>query len=675
MTQEKAPYGTWKSPINALDITKGANSIADLLVDRSTSEVYHLESRPSEKGRNVLVHTVSKRDIVGPGWNVRTGVQEYGGAAAIVSDGVAYFSNLDDGRVYRVEVGEKSSEPAAITPEGKPFRFAAFEVHPLHSELLVAVLEDHTKDVPSEIVNTLVVINVSQKTIHPLLSGADFYAQPTFSPDGQKFAWLQWNHPDMPWHGAELYIADVSISDDKILTTSKHIHVAGVHSKVSAQYPAWKDNDTLVYISDESGFMNPWKFSIRTGKSSALFPNPVQYDFGYPLWVLGFFPYAIIGDQGVFTAMKDGRSQLYIVDINQPSSPTLLLPNPYVSIAYVRSSSSEGKKYITFAGQKSTSKPVIVRMTFTHPTVSSNADVNFEILKESDILTVNGSPLPEGIISIAQPVTLKKPSGDPLYAVYYPPNNPAYSGSSIEGEKPPCIVHVHGGPTGLQEQGLDWKTQYFTSRGWAWLSVNYGGSSGYGREYIERLDGNWGIVDVEDCILAPQLLASPPHNLIDPNRLLIRGGSAGGFTTLAAISIASDLKVFAAANAFFGVSDLTRFAESTHKFESRYLDHLMGGSVKDVPGVYWDRSPINHADKIVTPLLILQGDIDKVVPKDQAETIYESVRKRGGVVEYKLYPGEGHGWRKEETMRDALERELGFYERVLGLNTKDKAHM
>ncbi|KAF4612563.1 hypothetical protein D9613_012694 [Agrocybe pediades] len=238
-------------------------------------------------------------------------VQEYGGAAAIVSYGVAYFSHLDDGRVYRVEVGGNSSEPVAITPEN-------YSPSPLRYRLL--------------------------RKAHLL-------------PDGEKLAWLQWNHPDMPWHGAELYIADVSINDDNILTNSNHVHVAGVHSKVSAQYPAWKDNDTLVYISGECGFMNPWNFSLHIGKSCALFPDPV-HDFGHPLWVLAFFPYTIIGDQGVFTAMKDGRSRLYIVNSNQPSSPTLLLPNPYVSIAYVRSSSSkDGKKHVTFVGRKSTGSP------------------------------------------------------------------------------------------------------------------------------------------------------------------------------------------------------------------------------------------------------------------------------------------------------------------------------
>jgi len=292
----------------------------------------------------------------------------------------------------------------------------------------------------------------------------------------------------------------------------------------------------------------------------------------------------------------------------------------------------------------------------------------FVVLKGVAPVKVDGVPLPSDIISEPQPITLKvAPTNSPLYVVYYPPWNPAYTGSSIEGERPPCIVEVHGGPTGFVGQGLSWSKQYFTSRGWGWLDVNYGGSSGYGRKYIERLNNNWGVVDVQDCILAPQVLSSAPYNLVDPKRLIIRGGSAGGFTTLAALSIASDVSVFAAATSLYGVSDLKKLAEFTHKFESRYLDHLMGGTIDEVPEVYEARSPIHHADKIVVPLLILQGEIDMVVPKGQAEAIYKSIQDRGGVVEYKLYAGEGHGWRQEVNMRDAYERELGFYERILGV--------
>ncbi|KAF4622355.1 hypothetical protein D9613_009516 [Agrocybe pediades] len=674
MNQRKAPYGTWKSPITAEAVTKGASKIVDVIVDNTTHEIFYLENRPSEQGRNVLVHISSKQDVIGPGWNVRTSVHEYGGAPVIINGGIVFFSNFDDGRIY-LSGTHRTSEPEPITPEGETYRYAGIQQHPTYEGLLVAIQEDHTVDIPSQVINTLVVIDAGQKTVRCLLSGADFYAQPKFSPDGSKLAWIQWSHPHMPWDGTQLYVADISISKDNILTASNPVHVAGVRGTIVAQYPEWKDDDTLIYLSDESGFMNPWKYVLSTAISSAVLRKPLTEDFGPPLWQLDISPYAITGNQAFFTALADGRSQEYLIDLEKPqsASPLRLFPAPYVTITHVRSSGAlryngTFKPSFVFIGHGVASEPVIVLAVI----INAGSDYQVEILKGTPSA---GSPnFPTNFISIPRHITLQKnPSSRPLYVVYYPPTNPTYPGSSIDGERPPCIVHAHGGPTGFHQQGLDWKIQYFTSRGWAWLAVNYGGSSGYGREYMERLDGKWGIVDVQDCILAPHLLAAEPHNLIDPKRLIIRGGSAGGFTTLAAISMASNLKVFAAATSISGVSDLKKLAESTHKFESRYLDRLLGGSGKEVPDVYRDRSPVNHADKIVTPLLILQGDMDKVVPKDQAEVIYNNIRKRGGVVEYKLYPGEGHGWRRDETMRDALERELGFYERILGL--KDKARM
>ncbi|KAH9475568.1 Dipeptidyl peptidase family member 6 [Psilocybe cubensis] len=660
MSLQQAPYGTWNSPITAEVITKGANSISEIIVDRVTSEVYHLETRPSEKGRSVLVHTNSNRDIVGPNWNVRTGVHEYGGAPAIVHDGVAYFSHYVDGRVYRVGV-EDDSQPVPITPDNKPYRYASLDQHPTHPELLISILEDHTIDIPSEIVTTLVVINSATKTVEPLVSGADFYALAKFSPAGDKLAWIQWFHPDMPWEGGELHVADVVFSGDKTISIKNSKRVAGERGRISASYPAWANNDTLIFTTDESGYVNPWKFVRNT--ASPLFSTPIEEGFGQPLWILNFFPYVILGDRGeivLFKASKDGRDVLYLFDLEKDSRPTPL-PNPFVVIDNIRVVSAKNKVFV-FTGEKTNEKNSVIQCS-----ISSLLDAEFLPLTASSS-GEGDTPLSPRLVSEPQPFTLKAPpEGDPLHVVYYPPWNPNYSGSSIDGEKPPCIVNVHGGPTGLTEQGLRWSKQYFTSRGWAWLDVNYGGSSGYGRRYVERLNGKWGIVDVQDCTLAPQILASAPYNLIDSKRLIIRGGSAGGFTVLAALSIAKDVTTFAAATSLYGVSDLGKLAEFTHKFESRYLDHLVGGTVEEAPNLYKERSPIYHAERIVTPLLILQGEIDMVVPKGQAEAIYESIQSRGGVVEYKLYPGEGHGWRQEDNMRDALERELGFYERIFNL--------
>jgi dipeptidyl aminopeptidase/acylaminoacyl peptidase len=325
----------------------------------------------------------------------------------------------------------------------------------------------------------------------------------------------------------------------------------------------------------------------------------------------------------------------------------------------VHTVSAENEELV-FIGKQATESTSIVQCS-----LAGLQKKDFRVLKgRSD----SDPSFPDGIVSRPQPLTLHF-DGEPVYVTFFAPTNPDYAGSSIEGERPPCVINIHGGPTGHTDHGLRWSVQYFTSRGWAWVDVNYGGSSGFGRRYVERLVGKWGVVDINDSIRSTRALAAAPYNLIDPKRAVIRGGSAGGFTVLAALSIVKDedLRTFAAATSSFGVSDLKKLADFTHKFESQYLYKLVGGTTEEVPEIYKERSPIYSASRIVVPLLILQGDIDRVVPKEQSEEIYESIKSRGGIVEYKLYAEEGHGWRRDETMCDALEREIGFYEKILGL--------
>ncbi|PPQ72869.1 hypothetical protein CVT24_001543 [Panaeolus cyanescens] len=677
----QAPYGTWKSPITAEAITKDANGIADLLVDSVTGKVYHLERRASEEGRNVIVDTGTNKDVFGAGWNARTMVQEYGGASAIVHGGIAYFSHHPEGRLYKVPV-DGSAEPEAVTrgewivhknpcrifsltdfvyfADDAPYRFACMEAHPIHPQFLVSVLEDHTVDTPADIITSLVIIDTNKKTIHPVLAGADFYSYPTFSPDGKHLAWQQWYHPDMPWEGSLVYVGDVVLDDDHI-QINKATYVAGVQEKISAQFARWIDNDSFVYTSDESDFMNPWKYSVSSGKSVPIFPSPVQQDFGSPTWFLENFPCTILdnGRTGLFTGWKDGRNGLYLVDL-QGGMPEEI-KSPFTSIGKVLTVSRDNSSAV-FIGEKATEGTSIVQWTRT-----SGVHGRFDVLKAAEMVTVGGVPLSVDIISPPQPINLTLPENITLPVVYYAPRNPEYWSSNIPGEKPPCVLNVHGGPTHLTTQALNWDKQFFTSRGWAWVDVNYGGSSGYGRKFIERLRGKWGIVDVEDSIFAAKALSTAPYNLIDPNRVMIRGMSAGGYTTLASISLPADKSVFAGATSFFGICDLKKCTETIHKYELRYLEKLIGGTFEEVPHIYKSQSPLFHADKIVTPLLILQGEIDMVVTQDQADMIYKSVKSGGGVVDIKIYPNEGHGWRKESSLKDSLERELGFYEKVLKL--------
>ncbi|KAJ8469953.1 hypothetical protein ONZ45_g16717 [Pleurotus djamor] len=660
-----APYGTWSSPITADAILEGSKPVAELIVDPTFNTIYHVESRPSEGGRSFLVRSETGEDIVvGTDFNVRTGVHEYGGAAAIVYDGIAYFSNYTDARVYMVSaVGPVPSSPEAVTPDSnKLHRYADFSVHPIQLNLLVSIKEDHTNDpdgeTPANVVNTLCVIDAAAKTVSPLVSGADFYSNPRFSPDGTRIVWLQWFHPDMPWDGSELMHADISISNGQI-ELSNITKIAGKPKDISVAFPSWISNDTLLFTSDESGYQNLYKY--QNGTASPVLSKPIAEDFSQPAWPLGWSPFAPLDLEGkliLCTAWRGGRTIFYLVDVESGSAP-LEIAAPFVAIDIMRNTI-----------------PGTPQVVFYSPTLKDSGGITLITLTSSvspgdSTFTAVGPPakasgFPDSIISEATPYSIG-PEDHPVHVVYYAPKNPDYSGSSIPGEKPPCVVNIHGGPTALESQGLNMKKQYYTSRGWAWLDVNHGGSSGYGRLYIERLARKCGIVDVEDSIQAIQLLSRDPYNLIDEKRSAIRGGSSGGYTTLAVMSISADPVAFAAGTSSYGISNLIKLEEHPHKFESHYLEKLVGGTSQENPELFHARSPLFHADKIVSPLLILQGADDRVVPPEQAEAIVKEIQNHGGVVEYKLYEGEGHGWRKEETIKDALEREISFYERMFKL--------
>ncbi|KAF8664837.1 hypothetical protein AX16_000678 [Volvariella volvacea WC 439] len=716
----KAPYGTWESPITASLITASSIKLTDVLVDSVTSKVYHIENRPSERGRAVLVETESGRDVVGKEANVRTGVQEYGGAAAIVYDGRAYYSNYTDGRVYQIHLsGNLTGEAEPVTPDNPAYRYANFDVHPIYPHLLIAVLEDHTNDTPATIVTTLHIINTKTKTISLFVSGADFYAQPKFSPDGNHVAWLEWNHPDMPWDGARLFIADVKATRpdtsntgadilDIQLKPTNLIHVAGERGKISAGYPSWLPGPPrLIFTSDSaSGYQTPYVYYLDNSTTFCPFDSTVNRDFAPPAWSLSTFPYTPIlgGTAAIWAGISSdgGREQLYLVSTshNGPWTPqTIQEAESYVSIDCLKG--LPGGLEFVFVGGKVDGDKELVKGRWALPAGAAKEQSQNEgkLHNHVELTVLRSTTTEEAIrlrayISHPRPITVPSASVDnsqsganqgELYINYYPPFNPEYAGSDIADERPPCVVNVHGGPTGMLGHGLHWEKQYYTSRGWAWLDVNYGGSSGYGRAYRDRLKGNWGIVDVGDCIRAAKYISASGASIAsldssvvaaDPKRLVIRGGSAGGFTVLSTLSSPLDhdgtqhAGFFAAGTSSYGVSDLKLLSEDTHKFESHYLEGLLGGAIEDIPEVYAERSPINHAEKIVAPLLVLQGEVDRVVPIEQAKTIVEKIKSKGGKVEYHVYEGEGHGWRRAENIKDALERELHFYEKTLMIGVR-----
>ncbi|THU87748.1 alpha/beta-hydrolase [Dendrothele bispora CBS 962.96] len=663
-----APYGTWESPITAELIAGSVTSVSETIVDPTTSIVYHIEGRPSEQGRSVLVESQAARDVVGPGWNVRTGVYDYGGAPATVYAGLAYFSNFTDNRVYVVDAQQSGSTPEPVTPatctricfdkkENTAHRFAQIRVHPEQNNILVALFEDHTVDTPSSVVNTLCLINTVTKNVTNLVSGSDFYAFPLFSPKGDQLVWQQWSNPHMPWESSQILIADVTLTgSDPALELSNITTIAGGdgNSNISVGWMSWASNETLLFLSDESGFINPWKYDVSSKQSSAIFPEPVEQDFASVMWYLSMFPYAVVDPQyGIFSAWKDGRSILYLVNLENGTS--VELENPYVNVDSMRTVSLE-KNQVVFVGGKVNDFSGVIQCTVT---LGDSPQVNFEILDPPEKV-----PFPQDLVSIPKGMTLEvPPNGDPLYVVFYAPFSLEYEGPP--GEKPPCVLNVHGGPTGMAYQNLQSIVQYYTSRGWVWLDVNYSGSFGYGRAYRDKLNGKWGPLDSEDCITAAGILASAQYNYIDPDRTVIRGSSSGGLTVLTSVSLSSNLNAFAAATSLYGVADLVSLMKETHKFEAHYM--LPPGTPEEQQKILYERSPINYANRIKKPVLFLQGDIDDVVPKEQALSMYNSIIKAGGKAELKLYAGEGHGFVRKDTQEDALKRELDFYERYLKL--------
>ncbi|KAG2018771.1 prolyl oligopeptidase, variant 3 [Coprinopsis cinerea AmutBmut pab1-1] len=546
---KKAPYGTWESPVTAEAITKNANSIEALLVDGVTGTVYNLERRPSEGGRSVLVETRSGKDVLGPKsdgsrWNVRTGVQEYGGSPALVHNNIVYFSHYDDGRIYSKELGTEGSKVIGVTPASKPYRFANLVLHPSDSHLLFAVLEDHTDDTPAGVVTSLCVIDTSNQSgddkVSVIVKGADFYALPSFSPSVEgrpsKLTWMEWYHPDMPWIGGEVYVGDVVIEGGAVKVVNR-VKVSGERTKISACYPSWLNESALLFTNDESGFVNPWISNLSSARP--VLPTPLPEDFGYPFWSLDEFPYTLVSAGGkkgaVWKGIKEGRDVLYYIPVGEGKEPAKahLIPSPYVSLGPSILALPGGKE-VVFIGQKADEEKTIVQVS-VEGLIEGNAEfVGIAVKKEKE---EKKTELTKDLVSAPKPITLKLADGHPLHVVYYAPYNPAYAGPNDPSEKPPVVVNIHGGPTAHVSQGLDWKKQYWTTRGWAWLDVNYRGSSGYGRAYIEQLNRNWGVVDVQDCINSVRLLSGGEHDLVDPKRAVIRGGSAGGFTVLAVISL------------------------------------------------------------------------------------------------------------------------------------------
>jgi dipeptidyl aminopeptidase/acylaminoacyl peptidase len=627
-----SPYGSWKSPITSDSIVAETISVGG--TDLIDGVMYWQELRPKEGGRIVVVQRYSDgriSDLTPKPFNARTRVHEYGGHAYTVGNGVLYFSNFNDQRLYRLDPG---GNPRPVTPE-VDLRYADY-VLDQGGKFLYSVREDHTGS--GEAVNTLVKVNASgdENGGEIVVSGNDFYSSPRLNPDGSMLAWLTWNHPNMPWDGTELWVGEVD--EDGSITNERL--VAGA-SDESIFQPEWSPNGVLYFISDRSNWWNLYRWSDE--KIEAL--CPMEAEFGQPQWVFGMSTYAFESPGRIFcTYSLRGISHLASLDTS-----TLELEEIETEYTYISGVKASPGQVLFLAGSP-TQKTAVVRRDLK--------DGTEEVLRYS-----SESKIDPAYTSMPQEIEIPTKGDQIAYGFFYPPQNKDFEGP--QGEKPPLLVMSHGGPTGATTPVYDAEIQYFTSRGIAVVDVNYGGSTGYGREYRQRLNGQWGIVDVDDCTNAARFLAA--RGDVDENRLMITGGSAGGYTTLCALTFRD---VFKAGASHFGIGDLETFVDDTHKFESRYLDNLVG-PYPEKSEVYRERSAINYTDQLKCPMILFQGSEDKIVPPNQSQTMYEAVKAKGLPVAYLEFEGEQHGFRKAENIKRALDGELYFYAQVFGFELAD----
>ena len=638
-----APYGSWSTPLSPAVVAKmgmGAHGqISELRI--SMGRLYWLERRPAEGGRQALIRLSeqgSPEEILPPSYNVRTRVHEYGGGAYSVSGETLYFVNFEDQRMYRQG---KTGRPVAVTPEPDTvsgLRYADLSLAE-DGKRIFCVRERHAAD--GYVVNEIVSLapDASQEA-RVLASGRDFYASPRPSPDGHKLAWLAWDHPRMPWDGCELWSADLVPGGG----LENPVRVAGGPEE-SVFQPEWGPDGKLYFISDRSGWWNLYQSDGSDVRALA----PTNADFGVPQWVFGFSRYAFLSDGRIACIYTEkGIDRLGLIRIAEPGVHPLDVGYTSFSPSHLI---SDGMQRLWFVGARADAPPQV-----------AGADLQtgrVEVLRKTEAFEI-----PAAWISFPEAIEFPTQEKESAHAFFYRPRNPDHVPPA--GELPPLLVLSHGGPTSAARPHLQAEIQFWTSRGFAVVDVNYRGSSGFGRNYRNALRGTWGVNDTHDCVQAARFLAA--QGLVDGRRMAIRGGSAGGYTTLCALTFHD---VFAAGASYFGLADLESFVHDTHKFEAHYLESLIGAYPEAIDR-YRARSPARFADRLSAPLIIFQGLEDKVVPPSQAEVMIRAMHGKGIPYAYVAFPNEGHGFRRAENIQRCLEAELYFYSKVFGFDVADE---
>ena len=631
-TKQIKPFGSWQSPISGESLVQSSLRLGQIQIDGN--RVIWTEGRPKEQGRTALMswsQNQAIRELSPLDADVRTRAHEYGGGAFLAASSRLFYIENKDQQIYEIL---QDGSPLKISND-KDFRYAD-AVYDDQRKHLIVVGEDHTN--PDHVENMLMRISLDKKPASSIIAkGHDFYSNPQLSPNGTQLIFLSWDHPNMPWDGTQLWMGDL----DEAGNLLNLVAIAGGQHESIFQ-PLWDPNGNIYYISDKSDWWNIYEYSPG-GTRCVLNLNA---EFGLPQWVFGMSTYSVLSSEKLITSYRDSNgSHLAHLDVSSGKLEAIELP--YTDIDQLHS----GGNLIAFIGNSPGRPGCILCM-------EKDTGVLHELQQSAE------TDLPESYISKPQLISFETAPHEMSFAWYYPPRNPSYR--AAPGEKPPLIVLSHGGPTAYSSAAFSLSIQFWTTRGFAIVDVNYSGSTGYGRKYRERLKGAWGIRDVQDCTTAAQFLVKAGH--VDGDRLIIKGGSAGGFTTLAALTFTN---VFTAGASYYGVGDLTRLARDTHKFESRYLDNLVGAYPAELQK-YHDRSPLFHAGNLKCPVIFMQGLDDPVVPPNQAESMVAALKKNGIPVAYLLFEGESHGFRQASTTIKAIESELYFYSRIFNIEITDK---
>jgi len=687
-TKKVAAYGGWTSPIDAPAVAGGALRLSQTMYDTCGLSLYFLEGRPTEGGKQFLVRRPAGsdpyllQDISPAGVSVRTLVHEYGGGAFAVSDDWAFYCNYSDQRIYMVSLAQDKVGagygPVPITAEGD-YRFADLYVDQGHKRIL-AVLEDHSPvkaGQANEPSNSIVAISYGPiesalvrgqtgamegeeavahaksvvaaalaATTAPvtLARGFDFYAFARISPDGTKLAYMRWNHPNLPWDDSQLVVADL---DKKGLLANERVVAGG--DDCSVFQPQWGPDGKLYFVCDSSGFWSLYAVSdFKTLALTSIVPKIfAQCEFGRPLWVFGDSTYVVASENLIICAVnRKGLWHLARLELDFEGAHKLIeIPSPYTDFSYLALGAN---KIAMLAGSAD----------------RATAVVEYDWASRSFSTIASSAPhVPEsGYLSKPEVIEFPTEGDKTAFAFYYPPTNKDYSGQGL----PPLLVKCHGGPTGCSSSVLSLGLQFWTSRGFAVVDVNYGGSTGYGRQYRKRLNGNWGVVDVDDCVNAVKYLIK--EGKVDKDKVAITGGSAGGYTVLCALTFRD---IFKAGASHYGIGDLEALVRDTHKFEARYGDNLVG-PYPEKESLYKARSPINYIDQLKCPVIFFQGLEDKVVPPNQAEAMVEALTAKKIPVAYIAYEGEQHGFRQAANIIRTLEAELYFYRKIFEIESDEK---